>query len=80
MAAGINQWLHDGRIRSRPAGHRHRGGADPRFSGTKTMVTVSTLPGESEVSGKEVLSRSRKIVPNVRYLQEKRFRNQSFPQ
>ena len=69
VAAGIDQWLHDWRIRSHPAGHRHRYGADPSYSGTKTMVAVSTLAGEGEGFGKEVLSRSGKILPNLRYLQ-----------
>ena len=57
VAAGIDQWLHDWRIRSRPAGHRHRCGADPSYSGTKTLVAVSILVGESEVFGKEMVSR-----------------------
>ncbi len=65
VAAGIDQWLHDWGIHSHPAGHRHRRGADPRYSGTKTMVAVSTLAGEGEVLGKEVVSKSRKILPNL---------------
>ena len=46
VAAGIDQWLHDWRIRSHPAGHRHRRGAGPNYSGAKTLVAVSTLAGE----------------------------------
>ena len=65
VAAGIDQWVHDWRIRSHPAGHRHRRGADPRYSGTKTIVAVSILAGEGEVFGKKVVSRSRKILSNL---------------
>ena len=46
VAAGIGQWLHDWRICSRPAGHRHRRGAGPSYSGTKTLVAFLTLAGE----------------------------------
>ena len=57
MAAGIGAWLHDWRIRSPSVGHRHRRGAGPSYSRTKTLVAVSTLAGEGEVWGKEVVSR-----------------------
>ena len=40
--------------------------ADPSYSGTKMMVAIWTLAGEGEVFGKEVVSRSRKILPNLR--------------
>jgi hypothetical protein len=33
------------------------------------MVAVSTLAGEGKVFGKEVVSRLRKILSNLRYLQ-----------
>ena len=69
VAAGIGQWLHDGWSHSHPPGHRHRRGAGPRYSGTKTLVAVLTLAGEGEVFGKEVVSRSRKILSNLRTLQ-----------
>ena len=65
VATGIDQWVHNWRIRSHPAGHRHRRGADPSHSGTKTLVAVSTLAGEGEVLGKEVVSRPRKILSNL---------------
>ena len=65
VATGIDQWVHDWRIRSHPAGHRHRRGADPRYSGTKTIVAVSILAGKGEVFGKEAVSRPRKILPNL---------------
>ena len=65
LAAGIGQWLHDWRIRSHSVGHRHRRGADPRYSGAKTIVAVSTLAGEGEGLGKEVVRKSRKILPNL---------------
>jgi hypothetical protein len=69
MAAGIGQWLHDGWSHSHPPGHRHRCGAGPSYSGTKTLVAVLTLAGEGEVLGKEVVSRPRKILSNLRTLQ-----------
>ena len=48
----------------------HRRGTDPGHSGTKIIVAIWTLAGEGEVFGKEVVSRSRKILPNLlRYLQ-----------
>ena len=53
-------WTH-----SYPAGHRYRRGTDPSYSGTKVMVAIWTLAGEGEVFGKEVVSRSRKIFPNL---------------
>ena len=57
VAAGIGQWLYDGWSYSRSPGHRHRRGAGPGYSGTKALVAVSTLAGEGEVFGKEVVSR-----------------------
>ena len=65
VASGIAEWLHDGWSHSYPAGHRHRRGTDPSYSGTKTIVAIWTLAGEGEVFGKEVVSRSRKILPNL---------------
>ena len=59
----IGEWLHDGRGHSYPAGHRHRRGTGPGDSGTKTIVAIWILAGEAEVLGKEVVSRSRKILP-----------------
>ena len=66
VAVGICQWLHDGWGHSYPAGHRHRRGTDPSYSGTKGIVAIWTLDGEGEVFGKEVVSRSRKILPKLR--------------
>jgi hypothetical protein len=64
VAVGISYscgwWTH-----SYPTGHRHRRGTDPSYSGTKVMVAIWTLAGEGEVFGKEVVSRSRKILPNL---------------
>ena len=57
VAAGIGQWLHDWRICSRPAGHRHRCGADPGYSGTKMIGRIWTLAGKGGVFEKEVVSR-----------------------
>jgi hypothetical protein len=56
VAAGIDQWLHDGWSHSYPPGHRYRRGAGPSYSGAKTMVAVSTLAGKGEVFEKEVVS------------------------
>ena len=61
VAAGVGQWLHDGRSHSHPPGHRHRCGAGPSYSGTKALVAVSTLAGEGEVFGKEVVSRPQRF-------------------
>jgi hypothetical protein len=52
VVVGIGQWPHDGRSRSYPAGYRHRRGAGPGHSRTKTIVAIWTLPGEGEVFGK----------------------------
>ena len=65
VASGIAHWLHDGWGHSYPAGHRYRRGTDPSYSGTKVMVAIWTLAGEGEVFGKEVVSRSGKILPNL---------------
>ena len=65
VASGIAHWLHDGWGHSYPAGHRHCRRADPSHSGTKNIVAIWTLAGEGEVFGKEVVSRSRKILPNL---------------
>ena len=53
-------WTH-----SYPAGHRHHRVSGPTYSGTKVMVAIWTLAGEGELFGKEVLSRSRRILPNL---------------
>jgi len=63
MASGIAQWLHDGRGHSCLAGHRHHRVSGPTYSGTKNIVAIWTLAGEGEVFGKEVVNRSRRILP-----------------
>ena len=63
VASGIAQWLHDGWGHSCPTGHRHRCSTDPSHSRTKTILAIWTLAGEGEVFGKEVVNRSRKILP-----------------
>jgi len=63
VASGIAQWLHDGWGHSYSTGHRARRGTDPSHSGTKTIVAIWTVAGEGEVFGREVVSRSRKILP-----------------
>ena len=65
VVVGIYWWLYGWWTHSYPAGHRHRRGTDPSYSGTKMIVAIWTLAGEGEVFGKEVVSRSRKILPNL---------------
>jgi hypothetical protein len=38
VAAGIDDWLHDGWGHSYPAGHRHHRLSGPTYSGTKNIV------------------------------------------
>ena len=40
VVVGIGEWLHNGRGHSYPAGHRHRRGSGPTYSGTKNIVAV----------------------------------------
>src|SRR4030042_3683538 len=40
LGAGFGHLVHDGRIHSRSPGHRDRGGADQRHSGTKGTVAA----------------------------------------
>jgi len=73
VASGIGEWLHDGWGHSYSAGHcHHRVGGSP-YSGTKNNVAICTLAGEGEIVGKEVVSRSRKILPNFRILSAEKF-------
>jgi hypothetical protein len=65
VASGIAHWLYDGWGHSYPAGHRHCRRADPSHSGTKNILAIWTLAGEGEVFGKEVFSRSGKLLPNL---------------
>jgi hypothetical protein len=64
VASGIGEWLHVGRGHSYPAGHRPHRDSGPSPSGTENIVAIWTLTGEGEVFGMEVISRSRKILPN----------------
>ena len=64
VASGIS-WSCGWRTHSYPAGHRHRRGTDPSYSGTQVMVAIWPLAGEGEVFGMEVVSRSRTILPKV---------------
>ena len=66
VASGIAHRLHDGWGHSYPAGHRRYRISGPTYSGTKGIVAIWTLLGEGEVFGKEVVSRSGKIFPNLR--------------
>jgi hypothetical protein len=65
VASGIAHWLHDGWGHSYPAGHRRHRVSGPAYSGTKNIITIWTFAGEGEVFGKEVFSRSEKILPNL---------------
>src|SRR4030042_611667 len=65
VVVGISRWLYGWWTHSYPAGHRDRRCADPSHPGTKVMVAIWTLAGEGEEFGKEVFSRSRKILPNL---------------
>ncbi len=42
VASGIARGLYDWWVHSYPAGHRHRCGTDPNYSGTKTIVAIWT--------------------------------------
>ena len=64
VAVGIREWLHDGWSHSYPAGHRHRGGAGPGYSGAKTPVAVWTLPGEAEAFAQGMVRGSQMIWAN----------------
>jgi hypothetical protein len=66
VASGIVDWLHNGWSHSYPPGHRYRRGTDPGHSRTETIVAIWALAGEGEVFGKEVVSSSGKILPNLR--------------
>ena len=65
VASGIAHWLHDGWGHSYPAGHRRHRVSGPTYSGTKNIVAIWTRAGEGEAFGKEVFSRSRRILPNL---------------
>jgi len=65
VASGIAHGLHDGWGHSYPAGHRRHRVSGPAYSGTKDIVAIWTLAGEGEVFGKEVFSRSRRILLNL---------------
>jgi hypothetical protein len=65
VASGISHWLHDGWGHSCLTGHRHHRVSGPTYSGTKNIVAIWTVAGEGEVFGKEVVSGSRKLLPNL---------------
>ncbi len=49
-----------------PAGSCHRLRTDRNYLGARMIVVIQTLAGKGEVFGKEVVSKSRKILPNFR--------------
>ena len=63
VVVGISRWFYDRWFHSYPAGHRYSRDTDPGHSRTKTLVAIWTLAGEGKAFGKEVVSRSRKILP-----------------
>ncbi len=65
VASGVAHWLHDGWGHSYPAGHRHHRLSGPTHSGSKNIVAIWTLAGESEVFGKEGVKRPEEILPNL---------------
>jgi hypothetical protein len=65
VVVGIYRWLYGWWTHSYPAGRCHHRRGDPSYSGTKVMVAIWTLAGEGEVFEKEVVSRSRRILPNL---------------
>ena len=65
VALGIAHWLHNGWGHSYPAGHRRHRVSGATYSGTKNIVAIWTLAGEGKVLGKEVFSRSGRILPNL---------------
>jgi hypothetical protein len=65
VVVGIAHQLHDGWTHSHPAGHRRHRVSGPTYSETKVMAAIWTLAREGEVFGKEMVSRSRKILPNL---------------
>jgi hypothetical protein len=69
VAVGISYWLHDGWGHSCLTGYRHHCVSGPTYSGAKVIVAIWTFAGEGEVFGKEVFSRSRRILPNLTILQ-----------
>jgi hypothetical protein len=64
VAAGTGKWLYDGWSHSRPAGHRHRRGAGPGYSGAKSLVAVWTLAGEGEAFEKGMVRNSQMMLAN----------------
>jgi hypothetical protein len=56
VAAGIDQWLHIGRIHSHPAGHRPCRGRDPAYSRTKSRIAIWGQTCKGEVFGKTVVN------------------------
>ena len=65
VVVGIYWWLYGWWTHSYPIGHCHHRLSGPTYSGTKVRVAIWTLAGEGEVFGKEVVSRSRRIFPNL---------------
>jgi len=66
VVAGISWWLRGWWAHSYPSGHRHRRRGDPSYSGTQMTLPIGIFDREGEVSGKEVVSRSGKILSNLR--------------
>ena len=65
VVVGISRWLCGWWTHSYPAGRCHHRLSDPSYSGTKMIAAIWTLAGKGEVFGREVVSRSGKILPNL---------------
>ena len=68
VAVGVCKQLYNGRVCSCPAGGCHYHCAGQSHSGARNIVAIWTLAGEDEVFGKEVFSRSGKILPKLAVL------------
>jgi hypothetical protein len=64
VAVGTDKWLHDGWSHSCSAGHRHRRGAGPGYSGAKTLVAVWIHAGEAEAFEKGMARGSQTLLAN----------------
>ena len=80
VGSGNVEWLHDGWIRSYSAGHRYRRISCPTFSGTKRIVAIWTLAGESKGIWKGGGQQVQKDLPNLTIPSEKRSGHKPFHQ
>jgi len=72
VVAGISKRIHDGWSHSYPASHRHHRIRGRLIQGRKILEELESSPKKGEVLGKEVVSRARKILPNLTKSSEKK--------